>query len=220
MSTSTRTKGEETREAVLDRALALASKVGLEGLTIGLLADDVGMSKSGLYAHFGSKEALEVAVLDEAARRFTADVVAPALTAPRGEPRIRELFRRWFTWGLESPLPGGCPMIAAGIELDDRPGAARDRLVALQRDWQETLATAARIAQQEGHFRADADPVQFGFEAYGIALSAHHFARLLRDPEAMRRSVVAFEALLDRMRVPGRAPMRDDRDKAKQVQRS
>lgn len=203
MSSAARTKGEETRELALGRALALASRVGLRGLTIGLLAEDVGLSKSGLFAHFRSKEALEVAVLDEAARRFTREVVAPALAAPRGEPRIRDLFERWIRWGLGSPLPGGCPMIAASVELDDQPGPARDRIAALQSDWRDALAQAARIAQQERHFRPDADPLQFAFEAYGIALTAHHSSRLLRDPQVEGRVRTAFEALLDRMRAPG-----------------
>lgn len=190
-------KGEATRSGILGTALSLASEVGLEGLSIGALAERAGMSKSGLFAHFGSKEELQVAVLDEAARRFVELVVAPALKERRGEPRVRALFERWLLWARQDFQPGGCVFLAASVELDDRPGPARDRLVATQRDWLSTLATAARIAVEEGHFRADLDPEQFAFEVYGIAQTYHQFNRLLRDPEAPKRARAAFDRLVD-----------------------
>src|SRR5688572_816218 len=127
-------KGAKTKQAILSHALALASKVGIEGLTIGRLADELGMSKSGLIAHFQTKEALQVQVLETGANRFVEDVLRPALKTPRGEPRLRALFASFLSWESSPSLPGGCPLIAAGSELDDRPGPARDYLVRARRD--------------------------------------------------------------------------------------
>lgn len=189
-------KGEETRSAVLTHALALASRLGLDGVTIGLLADEVGLSKSGLFAHFKSKEALQVAILDEAAARFVAGVVSPALRKPRGEPRVRALYENWLQWIRSDFLPGGCIFIQAMVELDDRPGPARDRLVSTQRDWIDTLATAARIARDEGHFRADLDPEQLAQELVQLADGYHLLARTLRDPAIDERMMRAYERLL------------------------
>ena len=179
-------KGEETREAILDTALALASTGGLEGLSIGTLAQAVGLSKSGLFAHFGSKEELQLAVLRTASDRFVAKVITPALKAPRGEPRIRALFERWLAWEAAA-FAGGCPFLAVSNELDDRPGPVRDYLVQSQRDWLDVLANAARIAMAEGHFRADLDPRQFAYEIYSLILAFHQFHRLLREPDTEQR---------------------------------
>lgn len=190
------TKGEDTRQAILAQALSLASEVGLAGVSIGMLAERVKMSKSGLFAHFSSKDNLEVAILDEAARRFVDLVVVPALREKRGEPRVRALFDRWLLWDDQDFMPGGCIFVAAAVELDDRPGPARDRLVATQKDWLGTLAGAARIAVEEGHFRADLDPVQFAFEVYSIAYGAHTLRRLLRDSASERRARAAFDRLV------------------------
>jgi AcrR family transcriptional regulator len=189
-------KGEETRAAILERAFAEASRVGLEGLTIGSLAEEVGLSKSGLFAHFDSKEALQVQVLETAAERFVETVVSPALKEPRGEPRVRALFEHWMEWETADFQPGGCIFIAVANEMDDRPGPARERLVALQRDWLETLATAARVAVDEGHLRADLDTEQFAYDLYAIILAYHHFSRLLDDPAAEERAWSSFEHLL------------------------
>jgi AcrR family transcriptional regulator len=180
-------KGAETKQQILEQALRLASESGLEGLTIGALAARVGMSKSGLFAHFSSKDNLDVAVLEEAARRFVDVVVAPALREPRGEPRVRAMLAGWLRWVKQDFLPGGCIFLAAAVELDDRPGPARERLVAAQRDWIETLAQAVRIAQNEGHFRADLDPEQFAFEAFGSIESYMFYARLLQHEGAETR---------------------------------
>ena len=127
-------KGADTRHAVLERAVTLASRVGLGGLTIGTLAEDLQLSKSGLFGHFRSKEALQIQVLDHAAARFVDAVVRPALAQPRGEPRLRSLFHRWLDWARSSPMPGGCLFVAAATELDDQAGPVRDRLELLQRD--------------------------------------------------------------------------------------
>lgn len=190
-------KGDETRREILGHALALASEVGLEGLSIGLLAERVGMSKSGLFAHFSSKERLQVAVLEEASQRFVGLVVSPALRAARGKPRLTALFERWLSWSQQDFMPGGCIFFAAAGELDDRPGQARDQLVSSQRDLHETLAHAVRIAKNEGHFRADLDETQFVFELFGVIQSCYFHMRLMRDADALTRARIAFERLMN-----------------------
>jgi AcrR family transcriptional regulator len=203
-------KGEITRQAILERATALASRSGLEGLSIGHLAEDLGLSKSGLFAHFGSKEALQVEILRFAAERFVEHVVRPALAQPRGEPRVRAIFERWIGWSRSHSVPGGCLFVAAASELDDRPGPARDELVRLQRDWMDTIAISFRSGITEGHFRADADPEQFAHDLYSVALGYHHAQRLLRDPAAHSRARASVEALLAaaRRRGPSRVAAR------------
>ncbi len=193
-------KGEQTRTAIVGHALRLASAVGLEGLTIGGLADDLKLSKSGLFAHFGSKERLQIEVLEAAAQLFVDHVVRPAVRKPRGEPRIREMFERWLRWSSRSGLPGGCPFVAAAAELDDRPGPVRDALVTTQEQWIEALERAAKLAVAQGHFRHDLDASQFAFELYSLMLGAHYFARLLNTPGAHKRTRGAFEALIERAR--------------------
>ena len=190
-------KGERTHTAILDRATSLASQVGLTGLTIGGLADALDLSKSGLFAHFHSKEALQIQVLDHAARRFTETVLRPALAKPRGAPRMRALFDGWIAWVHDEALPGGCVFVAANTELDDRPGPVRDRLVALQRSWIDVIATSFRKGIESGLFRADADPAQFAQDMVGVLLSLHFHTRLLNDPGAERRARRAFAALLE-----------------------
>ena len=193
-------KGEQTRQTILDAALAEASLAGLAGLSIGSLAEKVEMSKSGLFAHFSSKEDLQLRVLQTARDRFIEDVIVPALQQPRGEPRVRALFENWLSWTESQHLPGGCPFVSAAVELDDQPGALRDYLVQSQRDWLDTLATAARISVEEGHFRQDLDPQRFAFEFYSIILAYYHFSRLLEDPQTPERCRVSFEDLLARTR--------------------
>ncbi len=191
-------KGEATRAAILDEALAHASQVGLEGLSIGELARRLGMSKSGLFAHFASKENLQLEVLRSAADRFVETVIRPALQQPRGEPRVRALFENWLAWSRADFSPGGCLFVGAAVELDDRPGPPRDYLVAAQRDFLGAIATAARISVEERHFRGDLDPEQFAYDLYSIYLAYHHFSRLLRSPEAEERLRLAFAELLER----------------------
>jgi AcrR family transcriptional regulator len=197
-------RGDLTRQSILERASRMAAQVGLDAVTIGRLAGDLGLSKSGLFAHFQSKEALQVQILDFAAARFVDLVVRPALAAPRGEPRVRALFERWLDWERAVAGPGGCPFVAAASELDDKPGPARDHLVRTQRDWFETIATCFRSGVKEGHFRRDADPEQFAHDLYGVMLAYHHGAKLLRDPKIERRTRVAFENLITAARPPSR----------------
>jgi AcrR family transcriptional regulator len=189
-------KGERTREVILDGAWRLATQLGLEGLTLGRLADDLELSKSGLFAHFASKENLQVATLDRAAARFAELVIQPALALPAGERRLRALFDRWLEWPKRARQPGGCLFMAAAAELDDRPGPARDRLVDLQREWRATLARVVASAQRAGFLRPDRDPDQLAFELHAIGLACHETARLLRDPRALERAHAAFERLL------------------------
>ena len=163
------------------------------------------MSKSGLFAHFRSKEALQVAALRRAEGLMIDAVVKPALTAPRGELRVRALFQGWLTWEQSPTLPGGCPFVTASFELDDQPGPVRDFVVQTLRDWNDTLAGAARIAVQEGHFRRDFDCEQFAHDCQGIGLGFVHASRLMRDPKARARADAAFEALVRAARTPSHA---------------
>lgn len=190
-------KGEATREVILDAASRLARTVGLGGMTIGTLAASADLSKSGLYAHFKSKESLQLQVLEHAKGRFVTEVIAPALAAPRGEPRVRALFEGKMRWNAQ---PGGCIFAAAAIELDDQPGPVRDRVVRDQLDWLDSLAEVFRSGLAEGHFRADADPEQFAFELDGVMLSHHTWKRLLGDEAAEARARRAFETLLNSVR--------------------
>lgn len=186
-------KGDVTKGAVLDEATALARRVGLGGLTIGVLATQTQMSKSGLFAHFGSKETLQIEVLDHAVAVFTDEVIRPALAAPRGEPRLRAVFDHWLAWGA---APGGCPFAAAAMELDDQPGPVRARLVETQRAWLGSLARVVEGGIAEGHFRADLDTHQFAQDLYGVMLGFHVTHRLLADTDAERHSRAALEALI------------------------
>ncbi len=186
-------KGDETRLAVLDQAVGVARRVGLSGLTIGTLAEQAQLSKSGLFAHFRSKEALQLSVLEHARGGFETAVVRPAVRAPRGEPRVRELFDRWLWW---DSLPGGCPFIAAATEFDDQPGPVRDRLVRDQRDLFDSITTVFRTGISEGQFRPDADADQFAQDFYGVILACHHAIRLLGDERAEDRARRALDALL------------------------
>jgi AcrR family transcriptional regulator len=196
------TKGEQTRTAILDAALQIASKLGLEGLTIGSLADATGMSKSGLFAHFGSREDLQLAVLEHFAQRYGEQVFVPVLKIERGLPRLRALFERWLDWTIASGLPGGCIMISAANEYDDRPGPIRDAVIANQHRGNAITQKAVRLAIEEGHLRAQTDPEQIAFEMLGIMLATHNHRRLLGDKDARKRALKAFEELIARHAVP------------------
>jgi AcrR family transcriptional regulator len=195
-------KGDERRQLILERAAQTASRLGLEGLTIGQLASDLGLSKSGLFAHFQSKEALQVQTLRHAAELFVDRVVRPALKAPRGERRVRALFERWLAWAEADVLKGGCLFVAAATELDDLDGPVRDELVRQQRDWLELIANVARTGIAEGDFRPGLDGEQVAYELYGVMLAYHHARRLLRDPRAPQRARDAFDALVEAARSP------------------
>ena len=194
----TRAKGQRTRATILDAALRIVSKAGLDGLTIGTLAEATGLSKSGLFAHFGSREELLLAVLAHGQDAFTKVVFKPAIDHPRGTPRLRAMFINWLDWTESAELPGGCPMIGGATEFDDKPGPVRDMLAGGQRTWIETLKRGVRQAIEEGQLVAGTDPEQIAFEMFGIALVVHHHRRLLGYPKARARALSALESLLER----------------------
>ena len=185
----------EVHENILDQGLELASVVGFGGLTIGRLAKQVGMSKSGLYAHFSSKDALQMQLLEHAADHLQQLVIAPAFAKPRGEERIEALVEGWLEWASGSVFRGGCVLLAASIEFDDQPGPQRERTLAIQRDWLDSLAHSAHGAVQDGTYRSDLDCDRFAYEAYGLLLSHHLYLRLLDDQRAETWVREAFEAL-------------------------
>lgn len=195
-------KGEQTKQAILERAIRVASVDGLEGLTVGDLAAALDISKSGLFAHFGSKENLQLEVLRTASDRFTQVVFVPSIRVARGEPRVRALFENWLRWGASDTMPGGCIFISSAFELDDRPGPLRDALVKTHRDLMDALAHATRLGVEEGHFRKDLDPAQFAFEMYSVVLGHHLNTRLLKDARTTKRTRVAFERMLADARAP------------------
>lgn len=192
-------KGERTRTAILDQALDRASLDGLEGLSIGVLAREAGMSKSGLFAHFDSKEGLQLAVLRHANERFVARVLAPALRERRGEPRLRAFFEGFLRWDNEE-FPGGCPLQAAAEQFDRRPGPVHDYVVESQRDLLETTATIVRAGMEAEHFRADLDPWQVAFDLLSLTAGYHRNRRLLSLRNVDRWTRAAFERLLSELR--------------------
>jgi AcrR family transcriptional regulator len=188
-------KGAATREAIVDRAYAIACSTGLDGLSIGPLAQAVGMSKSGVFAHFGSREGLQLAVLEAAGLRFGNYVLVPALQAARGVPRLRAIVERWFDW-VRHTNDGGCLYLAAVSEFDDRPGAIRDSLLQHETRWRGELARAVQLAIDTGELQRDTDPQQLAFEIYSLALVVHHDAGLFGYETARARGLRAFERLI------------------------
>jgi len=194
-------KGERTRTEILELAWRRALKLGLdEGLSIGPLATDAAMSKSGLFAHFGSKEGLQIALLDHAAASFVERVVRPALKAPRGEPRLRALYSGWLDWAATNLQSGGCLFSAAAWEFDDRPGPVRDRIAAILRDWSKAIEKAIRLAIDEGHLRSNIDPVEVAQHIHSLQIGMHLYARLFRDRQAALRAERAFDQLLESLK--------------------
>ena len=189
-------KGEQTRALILDQAVTLASAVGLNGLSVGSLAAHLGLSKSGLFAHFGSKEAMQAATLMRAQELFHAPGFRPALAAQRGLPRLRALFHNWFDWLDDSRRPGGCVILAATYEFDHQPGPIHDLLARTQRELRGGIAKAVRMAIDAGHFVEDTDPWQLTFELFGVVLAAHHDRHMLEDQRASERGRRAFERLV------------------------
>jgi AcrR family transcriptional regulator len=191
-------KGQQTRTAILDQALALASQAGLSGLTIGTLAERSGLSKSGLFVHFGSKQGLQLAVI-QAVRQLHSDLVfRPAMQQPPGLPRLRAIVENWFKWTGSAKLPGGCIMTAAAYEFDDCPGPVKELISQTLRELRKTLARTVRMAIDAGQMPADTDPEQLAFEICGIYAGAQLDARLFGDPQAYRRALLAFESLINR----------------------
>jgi AcrR family transcriptional regulator len=188
-------KGQQTRAAILEAALSQASHMGLEGLSIGALAEVTQMSKSGVFAHFGSREELQIAVIREYHLRFEDEVFFPAVREQRGLPRLRALFDRWVR-RVSVELDSGCIYISGAVEFDDRPGPVRDALAAMVRDWQSALERAIRLSIEAGHLRADTDSLQMLFEVHGLILALHHDARFLRLPGAVERARKGFDRIV------------------------
>ena len=190
-------KGQQTKAAIVDAALRMAAQVGLEGLSIGALAEAMDMSKSGVFAHFGSRDELQISVVREYYARFEHEVFQPALQQPRGLPRLRALFDHWMRY-TSAELDSGCIFISGAIEFDDRPGPVRDALIEAVDTWIEAFTRAIAQARQEGHLRADADERQLTFEIHGLILVLHYEARFLHRPGAMERAVQGFHNILAR----------------------
>jgi len=191
-------KSHDTKLTILQTALEMASELGLEAVTIGELAKATGMSKSGLFAHFQSKENLQVAILQFAAQRFSADVVSPALKKPAGIPRIKALIEKWVGW--TSDYKGGCIFVSASTEFSDRPGKVRDLLLKQQQNWIESLRRIGESAITSGDFRPDVDCEQFAFESYSLMLGFHLYSILLHSEQSRERQLAALEKLLDQYR--------------------
>jgi AcrR family transcriptional regulator len=205
-------KGQQTKAAIVDAALALAQQIGLEGLSIGALAEVARMSKSGVFAHFGSREELQISVIREYHRRFEDEVFYPAMQAPRGLPRLRGLFANWMK-RTAIELDSGCIYISGAVEFDDRPGPVRDALASMVLAWHAALEKAIRISMAEGHLRPDTEADQMLFELHGLILALHHDARFLRTPGALDRARRGFERTLSHYAVagdavPGTTPLR------------
>jgi len=194
-------KGEQTRAAILDVALELASRNGLEGLTIGLLADRMSMSKSGVFAHFGSREDLQLEVVKLYHHRFEQEVFYPSIKEARGLPRLVAMYTRWVK-RVSVEIASGCIYISGAVEYDDREGPIREQLVSMVRAWQEALLRSVQQAVEIGHLRADVDAAQLVFEMHGLILALHHDARFLRNPGAVERARAAFERLVENYRNP------------------
>jgi AcrR family transcriptional regulator len=199
----------QAHQEIVDRALSLAHEIGLEGLSLGILAAALKRSKSGLFAHFRSKEELQLAVLQEVVARFINSVIAPALAQPRGEPRLRKLFEGYIGWIRgHARKGGGCMLMALAQEFDDRPGPVRDLLVQKMGEWQKTIARVVHSGVEEKYFRENLDAQQFAYEMMGIAMAFEHTNKLLKDPNAGRRAHEAFEELLARGRPSRRGNLR------------
>jgi AcrR family transcriptional regulator len=194
-------KGQQTRATILDAALGLAAHMGLEGLSIGALAEVTGMSKSGVFAHFGSREELQICVVREYHAKFEEEVFFPALRQPRGLPRLRAMFDGWVR-RVSVEIDSGCIYISGAVEFDDRPGPVRDALVGMVLDWQRALERAIRLAVQQGQLRAETDVAQVLFEVHGLILALHHDARFLRSPGAVERARAGFERVIGHYIVP------------------
>ncbi len=190
-------KGQQTKAAIVGAALQLATQVGLEGLSIGALADVMHMSKSGVFAHFGAREELQISVIREYFRQFEQEVFYPVLKLPRGLPRVEALFSNWMK-RVAVEIHSGCIFISGAVEFDDRPGAVRDALASSVKTWLDAMYRAVMQAKREGHLDANADGHQIAFEIHGLILALHYEARFLNNPGSITRAHTGFAHILDR----------------------
>ena len=188
-------KGQQTKAAIVDAALGLATQIGLEGLSIGALAEVTQMSKSGVFAHFGSREELQISVIREYHSRFEEEVFYPAMQEPRGLPRLRALFANWMK-RTSIEIDSGCIYISGAVEFDDRTGPVRDALVGSVKTWLAAMRRGVVSAKEEGHLRADVDEDQMLFEIHGLILALHYEARFLKNPGSIDRANAGFDNIL------------------------
>jgi AcrR family transcriptional regulator len=191
-------KGEDTKQTILEYGLQMASQVGLESVTIGVLAKETGMSKSGLFAHFQSKENLQIGILEYAAGEFAHHIIVPALKKPSGIPRIKALVENWISW--TGNMEGGCVFVSASTEFSDRPGRVRTVLLKQQEAWIDTLKRLAESAIKAGDFDKGIDCDQFAFELYSLLLGFHYYHKLLQDSDTKKRQEASLNQLIDRYR--------------------
>jgi AcrR family transcriptional regulator len=190
-------KGQQTKQLIITAALGLAEQIGLEGLSIGALAEVTRMSKSGVFAHFGSREELQISVVREYYRRFSDEVFFPAMNAERGLPRVRALFANWMK-RVAIEIQSGCIFISGAVEFDDRPGPVRDALASSVQTWLDAMHRAVVQAKDQGHLVPDADAQQMAFEIHGLILALHYEARFLKNPGAIGRTHTGFENIVRR----------------------
>lgn len=194
-------KGDRTRTAIVERAVDIASIEGLEGLTIGRLADELRMSKSGVFAHFGSKEELQLATVESARQRFVNEVFRPALRTERGYPRLIEICRAWLDYVGGDVFPGGCFFAAASFEFDGRTGPVRDAIQRMMDDWMGAIEKAVELAQAEGHLDPHVEPAQLSFEINALFFGANFAHNMWHDKKAIDRAKKAVEQRLESLRI-------------------
>jgi AcrR family transcriptional regulator len=192
-------KAQDTKTRLLQVGVDQLSSAGLSGVTLGQLATAAGLSKSGLFAHFKSKDQLQIDLLDEAARLSDHEVLAPITKAAAGLPRLQALVDLWLGWSSRAGLSGGCPLAAALFELDDQSGEVRDHVTRLEAQWRGVLTAHVQDAIAAGHLNPDTDIAQVVWEIQAIYLGHHASSRFLRDPMARSRAITAFDALIDRL---------------------
>jgi AcrR family transcriptional regulator len=190
-------KGQQTKATIIEAALGLSTQIGLEGLSIGVLAEVTQMSKSGVFAHFGSREELQISVIREYFSRFEQEVFYPALHAERGLPRVEALFHNWMK-RVAVEIQSGCIFISGAVEFDDRPGPVRDALATSVQTWLNALFRAVVLAKQCGHLLPEADEHQMAFEIHGLILALHYEARFLKNPGSIERANQGFTNILAR----------------------
>jgi len=194
-------KGQQTKAVIVEAALGLATHIGLEGLSIGALADVTGMSKSGVFAHFGSREDLQISVINEYHQRFEQEVFYPAMAAPRGVARLRAMFDNWMK-RTSIEIDSGCIYISGAIEFDERTGPVRDALANSVMIWHAAMRRGIEQAKQRGELRADVDADQMLFEIHGLILALHYEARFLKNPGSIERAITGFNNILARFGTP------------------
>jgi AcrR family transcriptional regulator len=190
-------KGQQTKAAIIDCALGMATQLGLEGLSIGAVADAMQMSKSGVFAHFGSREELQISVIREYHQRFEQEIFFPAMDMPRGLPRLQALFVQWMM-RTSAEIDSGCLYISGAVEFDDRPGPVRDALASSVKTWLTALHRAVLQARDEKHLSPDTDATQMSFEIHGLILALHYEARFLKSAKSLQRAKQGFEHILQR----------------------